>query len=179
MEWNCPDCKTNNSEDITRCTCGYDIDRGSPSKSTTAESRIHAPKSNNNIVRNPFVIGILILLTIIALFLMFAPSERVNSVKETWLRISKDPAQICLDNARLKLLDPDNARVISFSYVPEEFSYVLKYKSKNSYGAYVEGEYFCDAKGSPDDSIERLTKKIKAENAEREKILNRGKPASR
>jgi len=163
MEWNCPECNTNNDESISRCTCGYDLNRVESPLHLLDESRVSRPKSDNG-MRNKLLIGFAAICGVIALFFMFAPNERINSVKEAWLRIKKDPAQRCLDTARKNLLDPDSARIISFSYIQKEYAYVLKYRSKNSYGAYVQGVFFCDSSGDEDNSIERLTKKIEDEN---------------
>lgn len=80
---------------------------------------------------------------------MFAPEERINSVKEAWLRIKKDKAQLCLDVIRKDLKDPDSARIVSFEKIVKDANYsktdtfLLKYRAKNSYGAYnIAEEHF-------------------------------------
>ena len=87
-------------------------------------------------------------LLIVASFLILAPEDRINYAKETWRRIKKDDGQSCLDIARKEFKDPESARLISFSKITYNadktilHTYLLKYKAKNSYGAYETGEEY-------------------------------------
>lgn len=173
MKWNCPDCNSENSEDVIRCTCGYSTE-SSPTynvSSVKPKALKALSQSKNN---HAVLIGLLLSLLILMLILFITPSEKVHSLSEAWLRIKNDPAQKCLDNARIGLNDPESARIISFSYDQNELAHVLKYRAKNSYGSYSQGEFFCDSSGGPDNmQIEREIEKLKRSNEELRKAKNR------
>jgi|GEM_PF-3373596 len=120
------------------------------------------------------LIGTIVLFSISSLmviaFFMFAPEDRTNAAKEAWRRIQKDKAQACLDDLRKTLKDPDSARIVSFGLVKEKSEaggeisyYLLKYKAKNSFGAYGQAEQGYDCSGSEchEDPLYNLNQQVK------------------
>lgn len=118
--------------------------------------------------------GAIVLFSIASLmviaFFMFAPEDRTNAVKEAWRRTQKDKAQACLDDLRKTLKDPDSARIVSFGLVKEKSEaggeisyYLLKYKAKNSFGAYSQDEqgYDCSGAECREDTLYNLNKQVK------------------
>ena len=173
MEWKCPDCNAENPKDVTRCPCGYEI--GRQHQSLKKRERLQC---NETICLSSkyktILVGTSLTLLIVVLFFMFAPSDRINSINEAWLRINNNPGQKCLDLARKNIADPDSARIISFSFDQEESVHVLTFRAKNSYGAYEQGKFFCDSSGGEDTTgAKRLLKRIQEENKRLEKLQNR------
>lgn len=129
--------------------------------------------------------AVLTLFIAVAAFFMFAPEDRINYAKETWRRIQKDDAQLCLDVARKELKDPESARLISLEKITfkEDKSragtYLLKYKAKNSYGAYVTGEEYFQYDLINNqwqiDSLYKLTQDLKKQNKELEEQIKERK----
>lgn len=61
----------------------------------------------------------------------------------------KKLAQKCLDDIKDRLKDPYTAKIVSFEKVNgKKYEYLLKYRAKNSYGAYDFGEHGCDGGGA-------------------------------
>jgi len=85
---------------------------------------------------------ILVLAGFAGLFFAIAPENRVEKVV-TWLKsnVQKDPASQCLALIASDLKDPDSARLSGF-YVEADTITIL-YKSKNSFGGYVDGYFDC------------------------------------
>lgn len=131
------------------------------------------------------LITLLSLLLVVGSFFMFAPEDRINYAKETWRRIQKNDAQLCLDIARKELKDPESARLISLEKVTykEDKSrvgtYLLRYKAKNSYGAYVIGEEYFQYNLINNqwqiDSLYKLTQDLKIQNKELEERIKERK----
>lgn len=96
-------------------------------------------------MRNKAAIACVVPALLVLLFFMFAPEDRINSVSETYRRITNDPSQRCLDLVRPTLKNPDSARIVRHSI--EDKCVIVRYKATNSYGAYVEGSTVC---GSPE-----------------------------
>lgn len=131
------------------------------------------------------LVTLLSLLLVVGSFFMFAPEDRINYAKEAWRRIQKDDAQLCLDIARKELKDPESARLISLEKVTykEDKSragtYLLRYKAKNSYGAYVIGEEYFQYNLINNqwqiDSLYKLTQDLKRQNKELEERIKERK----
>ena len=72
-------------------------------------------------------------------FFMFAPEDRVNAVDEKIKTVLKDEGLMCLNHQCTLLKDADSARLISTTSKRNDGggeSVSIKYKAKNSYGAY-------------------------------------------
>lgn len=78
---------------------------------------------------------------VVVAFFMFAPESRVTSVKQAWARLTGDPGQVCFDQYKDKLKDPDSAMVAE-SHASEGRVYVT-YRATNSFGTYMRGSFDC------------------------------------
>jgi hypothetical protein len=73
------------------------------------------------------------------------PQEKIDRARESWLRVAHDSGQACLDYERQQLKDPDSARLLSaFS---KDGTTTIKYKARNSYGAYGTSDVQCVVNG--------------------------------
>lgn len=80
------------------------------------------------------------LATACALYLV-TTQEKIDRIGESWLRITNDRGQACLDFERQQLKDPDSARLLVATTKDSETT--IKYKAKNGYGAYGQAEAVC------------------------------------
>lgn len=79
------------------------------------------------------------------------------------------PEQVCLDSLRLELKDPDSAAVVANlgnrGLELKDGAFFLRYKAKNSYGAYISSTTYCPAGGpSLASSFEEIVVKLKVVN---------------
>lgn len=97
-------------------------------------------------------------IAVVAVFLLM-PQEKLDGMKESWLRVKNDPGQACLDFERRGLKDPDSARLLSTSE-GERSVVMITYKAKNSYGAFDKSEAACST--DPDGKVsEEHTKLVR------------------
>lgn len=83
--------------------------------------------------------------TAVAALYLVMPQEKLDQAHESWLRLTHDSGQACLDYERQQLKDPDSARLLSaFS---KDGTTTIKYKAKNSYGAYGTSDVQCAMSG--------------------------------
>lgn len=101
---------------------------------------------------------------------LLTPQEKIENGRETWRRLVNNPAQACLDYERKFLKDPDSAKLLE-SRSEKESGVIIKYKAKNSYGAYTVGDekYCYVSSGVVDEQITQLHR----DNEESEKNLAR------
>lgn len=78
---------------------------------------------------------------VVAVFLLM-PQEKLDGMKESWLRVKSDPGQACLDFERRDLKDPDSARLLN-TLKRQGSDVTITYKAKNSYGAFGQAEVVC------------------------------------
>lgn len=83
-------------------------------------------------------------LTVVVVLLLLTPQDKLDSANESWSRLWRNPAQLCLDYERSQLKDPDSAKVLSSHTDGNDVT--IKYKAKNSYGAFGTTEVTCSVK---------------------------------
>jgi hypothetical protein len=76
---------------------------------------------------------------------LFMPGERLETIKDTVLRLTGNSGLLCLDYHKSKLKDPESASLISSvvtgrDSVPEV---TITYKAKNSFGAFITSTAIC------------------------------------
>lgn len=93
---------------------------------------------------------------------LLMPQERLDRATEAWRRVTGNAGQLCLDYERAGLKDPDSARLLSSDGGNE--SVTIKYKAKNSYGAYGTREVVCVVAERAVDDIRTATVRLKRQN---------------
>lgn len=86
-------------------------------------------------------IVILGLCIFLVFFYSFAPIDRVNAINQPFKRLFNNYGQLCFDLHSHTLKDRHTAEIIKTSKY-DSVVYV-KYRAKNSYGAYSEGQFEC------------------------------------
>jgi hypothetical protein len=86
-----------------------------------------------------------ILIGVVFVLYIMAPQEKLDHVSEAWLRLTNDPGESCLEYERKLLKDPDSSRLISESSKGDVTT--IRYKAKNSYGAFDDAEAVCSILG--------------------------------
>lgn len=85
-----------------------------------------------------------------AVVYLVMPQGKLDQARESWLRLTHDSGEACLDFERQRLKDPDSARLLSaFS---KDGATTIRYKAMNSYGAYVTSEVQCAVSGNEVDA---------------------------
>lgn len=84
-------------------------------------------------------------LLIVGLVFLLIPQERADAISTYIKRSRGDLGMVCLDYYRNNLKDPESAKLINTTFTDstelQEIS--IKYKAKNSYGAYITSEEKC------------------------------------
>lgn len=115
----------------------------------------------------------IIILVSLPVIWLFTPAEKLEQLQVSWNRLWNDPGTACLDFYRPTLKDPDSAKLVSTSKKSEN-TYDIKYKAKNSYGAYVVGDTTCKfASGQVDPVLTELhvlSKDLESELAKAKKV---------
>lgn len=109
----------------------------------------------------------------IAVVYLVMPQEKIDRAHESWLRLTNDSGQACLDYERLQLKDPDSARLLSA--FTKGGTATIKYKARNSYGTYGQSEVQCAMSGnevsSENTELVRESARLSASTKETEKRI--------
>lgn len=103
--------------------------------------------------------AMVIFLLMVAAFFMFAPQERVEVVKAKWRSITGEPGQACFEYWAESLKDPTSAVIVRSVVLGDRV--VTHYRAKNSYGAFVSGEFDCPLENGKIDEERILMDRIK------------------
>lgn len=95
----------------------------------------------------------------IAVVYLVMPQERIDRTHESWLRLTGDPGQACLDFERRVLKDADSARLLTVTAVKDSMV-TITYRAKNGYGAYDQSTAVCsvDGRGEINESNTRIAR---------------------
>ena len=99
------------------------------------------------------------------LFVMIAPDHRVEAIKATWRRTNGDSGQECLDVWASSLKDPQTVQLLATTDRGDGMIKV-KYRAKNSSGAYGTGFFDCPLKYGEVDKVAVILRRS-------EKVLER------
>lgn len=103
------------------------------------------------------VAGLAVLAGVIALVM---PQERADAIATSFKRSTGDVGILCLDYIRGKLKDPESAKLLDTTVTKQavDQKVTIRYKAKNSYGAYTTSEESCVfANGKIDESGTKLS----------------------
>ena len=106
------------------------------------------------------VAGLAVLAGVIALVM---PQERADAIATSFKRSTGDVGILCLDHIRRKLKDPESAKLLDTTVTKQSVDQkvTIRYKAKNSYGAYTTSEESCVfAKGKIDESGTKLSQTL-------------------
>ena len=106
------------------------------------------------------VAGLAVLAGVIALVM---PQERADAIATSFKRSTGDVGILCLDYIRGKLKDPESAKLLDTTVTKQavDQKVTIRYKAKNSYGAYTTSEESCVfAKGKIDESGTKLSQTL-------------------
>ena len=106
------------------------------------------------------VAGLAVLAGVIALLM---PQERADAISTSFKRSTGDVGILCLDHIRGKLKDPESAKLLDTTVTKQSVDQkvTIRYKAKNSYGAYTTSEESCVfAKGKIDESGTKLSQTL-------------------
>lgn len=106
------------------------------------------------------VAGLAVLAGVIALVM---PQERADAISTSFKRSTGDVGILCLDHIRGKLKDPESAKLLDTTVTKQSVDQkvTIRYKAKNSYGAYTTSEESCVfAKGKIDESGTKLSQTL-------------------
>ncbi len=81
------------------------------------------------------------ILASIAAFFMFAPEDRVNSVKLAFSRMTQNKGQLCLDAFSRELRSPTSAKLMDYNVINNKV--YINYTAKNSFGTELKGRTSC------------------------------------